>query len=204
MFLWFASLGRWRIGGPGSHGWTETWRVGFLYVASIQLVCSQYGALASAFSRWILVTAVGTMDPLKEVTDSTRRTQSTNPANRGDTWHILCSRTELLHLVTTDWPPYPVHSPMMYVHPSGPTTHFVHLFRVDIPPLSYSKDLLLRICIVGITHSQGPVEDEVQSLAAVLLRRIVRIAPNSQLNTTIKACKHPQSVCPTENVTETP
>jgi hypothetical protein len=82
--------------------------------------------------------------------------------------------------------------------------HFMHLFRVETPPLSYSKGLLLRICIVGISHSHVPVEDEVHSLAAVLVRRIARIASNSQSKTTIKACKHPRSVYPSENVTETP
>lgn len=76
--------------------------------------------------------------------------------------------------------------------PFRPNAHFI--FRVDIPPLSYSKGHILHICIVGISHSQGPVKDEVRSLAAVLARGIVRIASNSQSETTIKACKHPQSV----------
>lgn len=52
MFLQFVSLGRWGtgIGGPGSHGWTTTWRVGFPYVASTQLVCYQYCAIAPKLS----------------------------------------------------------------------------------------------------------------------------------------------------------
>jgi hypothetical protein len=61
----------------------------------------------------------------------------------------------------------------------------VHLFRIDVPALPYPKGFLLSTCVVGIFHSQGPVEDEVRCFATVLVWGIVCIASNSQSKTMI-------------------
>jgi hypothetical protein len=47
--------------------------------------------------------------------------------------------------------------------------NFVHLFGVDVPSLSHPERLLCSIRIVGVSHSQRSVEDEVRCLAAVLV-----------------------------------
>lgn len=58
----------------------------------------------------------------------------------------------------------------------APHPYLMHLLRVDIPSRAGTYSLLFRVRVIGIRVGYRAVENKMGRLAAMLVRRIMRIA----------------------------